>query len=123
MRSITNMKKILFILILLISVQVSAANCPLDNLLLNNVTCNPPHGLGPDGRIWVKLVCSDGVSKVPLPYDWQLARFSFTSGDIFAWSNDPLYAYVEAPNGNFQAQAHTILGQLNINFTTPQTCS
>lgn len=109
------------LLLLCLSACASASGCDINELQLVDVSCAPPHGNGPDGRAWFKLQC--GAAKTPTPFDWQLTRPLAVGGDIFAWEDDPLYAYVEAEPGSFQASAHTVMGQLSLNFEFPASCA
>lgn len=102
------------------------AACPPEDLVLVDATCTPPHGGGPDGRVWVQLVCTGPVTaqRVPFPYDWQLAELSGGHGNIFAWDADPTFAYVEGAAGSYQASALTFSGQLSFNLELPAgSCS
>lgn len=102
------------------AVVACSTNCTAEHLALVDVTCAPPHGNGPDGRVWVRLVC--GEDKAPAPYDWQLARLDGHEADVFAWNDDPTYAYVQGQDGSYQVSALTALGQVSLNFTLPATC-
>ncbi len=94
--------------------------CNVADLALEDVSCNPPHGFGPDGRAWFHIVC--GEAKGIMPYDWQLFRLSGNMADIFAWNFDPRYAYAEGEAGDYQAAAYTLLGEFNYNKTLPVSC-
>lgn len=95
------------------------AGCDINDLVLEDVSCNPPRPGGPDGRVWVHLVC--GNTRSPIPYDWQLARLSNNQGDIFVYTEDPTYAYVMAENGTYQAGAVGGFGEINLVFTVNGT--
>lgn len=102
------------------SVSACATACDAAELRLEDVSCSPPHGGGPDGRAWLHLTC--GKDRAPWPYDWQLAELSGARGDIFAWGKDPTYAYAQGEAGAYQVGALTSLGEMNAVISLSPVC-
>lgn len=91
--------------------------CLPEELTLEDVSCNPPCPGGPDGRTWFHITC--GMSRPPIPWDWQLARLTGNIGDVFVWNGNPTYGYIQGEAGVYQLGVVTSMGEINAIVTLP----